>query len=253
MNLYNKEFSENVKIYQPALTAEDAKRLKDYASYTSDAFDFVKSSDYPNTDMFTMNVSKYRNKFENSLIKYRSQWSKNEVKAITDFYNNAPVHYVSKTEFPKIDAEMNPWAYRNELFSRIYGKDFEEFNGGISFKPFDLNYKVNLYLGDFNTNRKRLWIETSGLKDYELAPELLASILKNSKRITYIPKFKDVKYFDIVLYRKENRNARVKITVPVDETVMVLPYVQKMVDDPVAATVQIIKENPYTGVNWRPI
>ncbi len=253
VNLYNKEFSENVKIYQPALTAEDAKRLKDYASYTSDAFDFVKSSDYPNTDMFTMNVSKYRNKFENSLIKYRSQWSKNEVKAITDFYNNAPVHYVSKTEFPKIDAEMNPWAYRNELFSRIYGKDFEEFNGGISFKPFDLNYKVNLYLGDFNTNRKRLWIETSGLKDYELAPELLASILKNSKRITYIPKFKDVKYFDIVLYRKENRNARVKITVPVDETVMVLPYVQKMIDDPVAATVQIIKENPYTGVNWRPI
>ncbi len=227
---YNKEHNKNIKLFQPALTAKDAQTFKDYASYTTDAFDFVTPSDIQAE--YTQDVSEYKNTFEKSLKDYKSQWSPNEVKAITDFYNNNPVHYVSRKDFPEIDAKLNPWQYRREEFSRNYGSDFEEFNGGISFKPTNLNCKINLYLADFNTNQERLWIETSGLKDKEMAPSILESILQNAERITNIPKFKNVKYFDIVLYKEKNQNDKVKITIPVKEAKRFLPFTGKLIEAP---------------------
>lgn len=243
---YNENYNKNIKLFQPALTKSDAQRLKDYSSYTTDAFDFVAPSDVHVP--YQQNVSKYKEKLENALNKHKSQWTQNEVKAIRDFYNNTPVKYVSRSQFPEVDAMSNPWKIRKEDFSKKYGQDFEEFNGGISFKPYGLNYKVNLYLADFNTNKNRLWIETSAFKDQIAAPELLSSILKNTGRIISIPQFGDVKTFDVVLYKKENPNKKVKISIPVNEVSNILAFVPTLTENPEKAVMAIKRENPFSRI-----
>ena len=107
---------------------------------------------------------------------------------------------------------------------------------------------MNLYLADFNTNKNRLWIETSAFKDQIAAPELLSSILKNTGRIISIPQFGDVKTFDVVLYKKENPNKKVKISIPVNEVSNILAFVPTLTENPEKAVMAIKRENPFSRI-----
>ncbi len=212
VNAYKKSQNPAAKLYQPALTPADAQRFKDYSSYTTDAFDFASPSKVPPAGR--INAAKYRDKFEKSLNIYKSQWTPNEVKAIADFYTNTPVSYTSLETFPEVDGAENPWLERENKFKTTYGSDFEEFNSGISFKPAGKNYKVNLYLGNFNKDKKHIWVETSGLKNIDTGADILNELFENASRITKIPQFSEVEYFDIVFYAP---NGKLKILFPVNE------------------------------------
>ncbi|MBQ3818862.1 PIG-L family deacetylase, partial [bacterium] len=225
----NSQNNGNIKLYQMAFTKEDAQELKDIMkdAYT-DAFDFVNGVEEDEI-IGTDDVSPYMEKIENSLKKHVSQWHKQEVDGLLNYYGTHGAKYTELDTYPQITNPISPWVQRREEFSKKYGSEFSKYADELYFTPQGANFTLTFKIPTSNYGRKHLTISDKklGLKNYDIEQARPEIILSSIAKIKTIPEFKDIEYIDL-LHTNKNKTLE-KIVIPIDQAEDFIPKIKDLV------------------------
>lgn len=247
---YRQQSNQPVKVYQMAFAQGNVQKLKDIMSkINSDSFDFVEG--VPEEKIVkTVDVTKYLDKIKKSLAQHKSQWSKDEAEGLYKYYSENGAAYTELKDFPHIDNSVQPWKYRNEIFSKTYGQEFQKNGNTLIFTPIGSKKSLSIKFPGTPASYGHLILKASdiGLNNIDISPDIPVLMLEQIAKIVKIPQFSNVKYINLVLNNNKRTNRISILEIPMSETKTISEYINEIYKNKEAGLKSYKKEYPLSKV-----
>ena len=148
------------------------------------------------------------------------------------YYKENGAAYTELTEYPSMENIVQPWKHRQELFTKLYGPEFNKEGDTVLYCPKGCNQVMRIKLPKSGEQCKSLVLNMAdiGLHGLDVSPFVPQMLLDSLDKITKIPEFSSLETFDIIL-RNNKLKRKLVHQIPVKEIKNMSKYLIEICTD----------------------